>query len=109
MKNGFVVFGDSPDEARLVKCGLRLIMKKAVVVQGPIAGGKVSQEAFESEAGKVYDLEVGVDLASGQVTMKIGRTTVTAKLAEPPARISWVGCGALGAAVDFAGVEVATE
>ena len=106
LKNGFLVFGDSPDDASLVKCGLRFAQKKAVIVEGPLAGGKTAAEALEVEAGKVYDIDVTVDLASGQVTMKAGGVTVTTVLERRPANISYVGYGASDAAADFSAVEV---
>ncbi|MHB1033068.1 MAG: outer membrane protein assembly factor BamB family protein [Pirellulales bacterium] len=109
LKNGFLVFGDAPDDARLVKCGLRFAMKKAVVVQGPFKGGKVSQQDFESDEAKVYDLTVSVDLDSGQVTLDTGAATVTAKLDPLPASITHVGYAALNAAADFGPIEVLSK
>ena len=46
LKNGFLVFGDTTEEAKLVKCGLRLAMKKAMIVQGAAASkGKTTDQA----------------------------------------------------------------
>jgi hypothetical protein len=104
LKNGFVVFGDGPQEADLVKCGLRLAMKKAVIVQGPIAGGQVAAQPFEAELDKAYPIEITVDTASGAVTMRSGQTTVTAQLVKPLARISTVGFCTLNSAADFSSV-----
>ena len=109
LKNGFLVFGDGPDDDSLVKCGLRAAMKKAVIVEGPLTGGKTAEEALAIEAGKVYDIGVTVDLASGQVTMKVGGVTVTATLTRKPANISYVGYGASDAAADFSAVEVSGQ
>jgi hypothetical protein len=109
LKNGFLVFGDGPDDDSLVKCGLRAAMKKAVIVEGPLTGGKTAEEALAIEAGKVYDIDVTVDLASGQVTMKVGGVTVTATLTRKPANISYVGYGASDAAADFSAVEVSGQ
>ena len=66
-------------------------MKKAVIVEGPFSDGKVSQEAFDPDETKVYDLTVSIDLVSGQVTLKAGGETVTAKLEHPPAALTHVG------------------
>jgi outer membrane protein assembly factor BamB len=106
LKNGFLVFGDSPEDAALVKCGLRSAMKKAVIVEGPLAGGTSAAEALDIDNAKTYDIDVTVDLASGQVTMKVGGATVTATLARRPANVSYVGYGASDAAADFSAVEV---
>ncbi len=109
LKNGFLVFGDGADDARLVKCGLRFAMKKAVVVQGPFNGGKVAQNDFAGDEAKVYDLTVSVDLATGQVTLDTGGTSVTAKLDPLPASITHIGYAALNAAVDFGPIELSAK
>jgi len=109
IKNGFLVFGDRPEEAALVKCGLRFLMKRAFIVEGPLEGGKAAQQSFEADQAKVHEIDVTVDLPSGRVTMKTGQTTVTATLEHPQAAISYVGFGALNAAADFAPIEVSAR
>ncbi|MCX5682278.1 MAG: hypothetical protein NT049_01155, partial [Planctomycetota bacterium] len=109
LKNAFLVFGDSPEDAALVKCGLRSAMKKAMIVEGPLAGGTTTAETLDIDPAKTYEIDVTVDLASGQVTMKTGGVTVTAVLARRPASISYVGCGAVDAAADFSAVEVSSR
>jgi outer membrane protein assembly factor BamB len=109
MRNGFLVFGDTPDEAALVKCGLRFAMKSAVIVQGPINGGKAVAEKFEMDPERVYDIAVTLDLVGGQVTMKTGGHTVSAKLAQPPKSISYIGYCALNAVTDFSPISVSGE
>jgi hypothetical protein len=106
LKNGFLVFGNAPEEAGLIKCGLRIATKKAVIVQGPLEGGKVADQPFGGDQSTVHEIEVTVDAASGQVTMKVGKATVTAKLEPPLPSIALVGVGALNAAVDFSPIEV---
>jgi len=106
IKNGFLVFGDRPEEAALVKCGVRFMMKKAFIIEGPLEGGKAAQQPFAGDVAKVHEIDVTVDLTVGQVTMRVGQTTVTATLAHPPAAVSYVGFGALNAANDFSPIEV---
>jgi hypothetical protein len=106
LRNGFLVFGDSTEEAQLIKCGLRLAMKKAVVVQGPLQGGKVAQQSVQADDTKTYEIEVLIDLPARQVTMKAADAVVTTTLANPPARISYVGYGALNGGADFTAVEI---
>jgi hypothetical protein len=108
-KNGFLVFGDRPEEAALVKCGLRFLMKKAMIVEGPLEGGKAVQESCAADAAKVHEIDVTVDVPAGRVTMKTGATMVTATLAHRPAAISYVGFGALKAAADFSPIEVSSR
>lgn len=108
IKNGFLVFGDRPEDAGLVKCGLRFLMKKALIIEGPLEGGKATQKACDADQAKVHQLDVTVELPSGHVTMKVGGTTVTATLARPPAAVSYVGFAALNAANDFSPIEVSS-
>ncbi|MCY2987290.1 MAG: PQQ-binding-like beta-propeller repeat protein, partial [Planctomycetota bacterium] len=106
LKNGFLVFGDAPEEARLVKCGLRFLMGKAVIIQGSINGGKVTEKDLELDESKVYEIRVTVDLVAGQVTMRIDGTTLTATLEQRLENISWVGYETLNAATDFSPLEI---
>ena len=106
LRNGFLVFGHAPEEAGLVKCGLRFLMGKAVIVEGAISSGKVADKALYLDLAKTYELDVTVDLASGQVTMKTNGATLTAKLDHPPASISYVGYETLNAATDFSPIQV---
>jgi outer membrane protein assembly factor BamB len=107
LKNGFVVFGESPDEATLVKCGLRYAMKKAVIVQGPLSGDKVAAQPFEPDESRVYDLAITVDVSSGAVTLQAAGTTVTATLDRPPSKIAWIGYAVLNAAAEFSPIDSA--
>jgi outer membrane protein assembly factor BamB len=105
LKNGFLVFGDAAEDAALVKCGLRIAAGKAVIVQGAMAGGKVADAATQADAAVPQEIDVAVDLATGQITMKAGAATVTAKWESPPKEITHVGYGVLDATVDFTAVE----
>ncbi|NUQ64696.1 MAG: PQQ-binding-like beta-propeller repeat protein [Pirellulales bacterium] len=109
LKNGFLLFGDGPEDAALVKCGLRYAMSKAVVIQGAFSGGKTSAETFEPREEKTYELDVTVDLAAGQVAMHVDMTTITATLDRPMQAISHVGYGVLDAAMDFGPIEVSVQ
>ena len=105
IKNAFLVFGDGPNDARLVKCGLRYLLEKAVIVEGPMSDKVTAQESFDAAQSKVYDVEASIDLGSGHVTMKAGLTTVAATLKEPPLRITHVGYGVLRSAAEFGEVK----
>ena len=107
IRNAFLVFGDTPDEASLVKCGLRYQLERAVIVEGPMSGGTTAQESFDANQTKIYDVELSVDLGSGQVTMKADQASVATKLNTPPARISYVGFGVLKSAAEFSEVAAA--
>ena len=106
LQNCFLVFGDGTDDAQLVKCGLRYAMQKAMIVEGPMAGGKAASAAFAAEEGPLYDVLVTIDLGAGKVTMKVGQLTVTHTLKKPPARITHVGFGVVDAAAEFSPIQI---
>ncbi len=101
LKNAFLVFGEGPEEAQLVKCGIRYAMRQAMIVEGPLSGGKTTPKTFEPDESRLYDLRVTVDLASGEVSMALGDLRISAKLQRPPKNIAFVGCGAIDSAVEF--------
>lgn len=101
LKNAFLLFGDSPEEARLVKCGIRYAMRQAMIVEGPLSGGKTTPKTFEPDESLVYDLQATVDLNTGEVLMTLGEVRVAAKLEKPPKAIAFLGCGALNSAMEF--------
>jgi hypothetical protein len=109
LKNGFLVFGDRADDASLVKCGLRMALKKAVITQGASSGSKTAEQPLEIEADKTYEVRVTVDLASGEVAMQVGETTVKAKLDPVPQRVSFVGYGTISAVTEFSAYEIQAE
>ncbi|MFA6561286.1 MAG: PQQ-binding-like beta-propeller repeat protein [Verrucomicrobiia bacterium] len=105
LRNGYLAFGDSADESKLVKCGLRVAMKTAAIIQGPLSKNKGATTAYEIDAEKPHELVVTMDQASGVVTFKSGKATVTAKLAKPMQSITHVGYCTNHATVDFSPVE----
>ncbi len=107
LRNGFLVFGETADESGLVKCGLRFLMGKAVIIQGPFTGGTTADKEIELDEAKEYEIQVTADLKAGQVTMQVAGATVTAKLDPCPASVSYVGYAVLNAAADFSAVETA--
>jgi hypothetical protein len=109
IENGFLVFGQTPDPATLVQCGLRAIMKKAIVGQGSIGGAAAQSQEADIDSDKVQEIVVSVDLDSGEVTMTTGETTVRTKLSQPLENISYVGYGVMSAVTDFSVVEVSAR
>jgi len=106
LKNGYLAFGDSTEEARLVKCGLRVKMETAAIIQGPLTKNKGATTPRVTDPQQPHELTVTVDLASGNVTFKSGKATVTAKLEQPMKSITHIGYCVNNATVDFSPIEV---
>ena len=107
--NGFLVFGQTPELAGLVQCGLRAAMKKVFVAQGPINGPKAQSQQADINKAEVQEIGVSVDLDSGQVVMTAGPTTVSMTLPKRLENITYVGYGAINAVTDFSPVETSTR
>ena len=103
--NGYLAFGESANEAQLVKCGLRMKMTTAAIIQGPLAAGGGETTPCETAIGKQYELIVTVDLAAGSVTFQGGGATVNAKLERPMKSITHVGYCLKGTIADFSPIE----
>lgn len=106
LKNAFLLFGDRPEEARLVKCGIRYALRQAMIVEGALAGGKTTSKAFDPDESRIYDLHVVFDPESGEVSMTLGDVQLSVTLQRPPKNIAFVGCGALNSAIEFSMPEV---
>jgi len=104
--NGYLVFGDKPNEPDLVKCGLRQKMGTAAIIQGPPAANEGATTPCVTAYDKQYELAVTVDLTTGSVTFRGGGATVSAKLDRPMQRISHVGYCLKGTIVDFSPIVV---
>jgi hypothetical protein len=109
LRNGFLVFGDAPEDARLVKCGLRFGQKRAVIVEGKLSDGKTAETKVPLDESKVYEIQLSVDLASARVTMKIDGATAAATLDRRPRGAFYVGYAVVNAATDFSPVEISKE
>jgi outer membrane protein assembly factor BamB len=104
--NGYLAFGDSAQEAELVKCGLRHKMGTAAILQGSLAANQGATTPCETEYDTQYELTVTVDLESGNVTFQGGGVTVSAKLDRPMQSITHVGYCLKETIVDFSPIEV---
>ena len=103
--NGFVAFGDGPKDDQLVKCGIRLYAQSALIIQGPLKGGKTTGKKLAVNRNKVQNLTVAVDLDSQKVTFTTGKVTVEAKLARRIEAITHIGYSVDSAITDFSAIE----
>ena len=105
--NGFLVFGDSPDEDKLVHCGYRISGKSLSITQGATSakGNSVSKKA-DLKANEITELTVTVDLAAQQVTLTGRGETVTCPLARRLDRIEWIGCAVQSVISEFSAIDI---
>jgi len=107
--NGFIAFGDSPKEARLVKCGVRIRAKTAHIIQGPFRELKGKAVPLDIKGDETFELDVAVDLAAQKVVFKVLGKTLEAKLERPLKAITYVGLCIDNALVDATPVEAKGE
>jgi hypothetical protein len=108
--NGFLVFGDSSDEAKLIKCGYRISGQAIEIAQGPMAGkGKRASKKAGLKANHVTELTIVADLAAQKVTLTAGGQTVEMPLAGRLDSIQWTGYCVSTVTSDFSEIEMSGE
>jgi hypothetical protein len=106
-RNGFLVFGDRPDVAELVQCGLYLGGQRLYSIRRPASAGAGDiAEALDADTNQVFDLVVTYDPATRKVTMTVGVKTVEAFLSRPLGPIAYVGYSASNTVTAFSEVQV---
>ena len=106
LRNGYLAFGAGTDEAELIKCGVRVQPQRAIIVHGPLLGGKGKGTGIKAASGEVIDMSVTVDLEAGKVAYAVKGSTVEVTLTDPPKAVTHVGYVMENALVDFAPIEV---
>ncbi|MFZ5831101.1 MAG: PQQ-binding-like beta-propeller repeat protein, partial [Planctomycetota bacterium] len=107
--NAFLAFGESPEDAQLIKCGLRSSGSRCYIIEGPLATGKQHAEPITPKLNEPIDVTVKVDLASGQVVLEMLGKRLEAKLSRPPRAIRHVGYALTSVSSEFGPVEIAGE
>ncbi len=107
--NAFLAFGEGPRDEQLVKCGFRARNKSALIVQGPLSGGKSVIGKVDVSAGETIDVTVRVDLVAGKVAFTAKGRTVEAALVRPLKGITHVGYCVDNATADFSPIEMTGE
>ena len=107
--NGFIAFGDGPKDEQLVKCGVRIHAKRALIVQGLLKGGKQTGSPVKVDRSDLIDVRVIVDIGAQKVTLTAKGVTVEAPLARKLEAITHAGYCVDGACTDFAPLEITGE
>jgi hypothetical protein len=104
--NAFLVFGDAPEDGKLIKCGFRISGKQLYVVQGPLSGGRSVHKPVDVKANEVAELDVVVDLEAQRASVTMLGETVEAPLEKPLDAITWVGCCLTSVTSEFSPIEM---
>ena len=107
-RNGYLAFGDSPEDARLIKCGVRLRTPRAAIVQGPLLKGVSKGAKITAPGDKGVEFLVTVDLKTQKIVYMANGVTVETRIQRPLKSITHVGYVIDSALVDFAPVRVQT-
>jgi len=108
--NAFLVFGDAPEEGKLVKCGFRISGKVLCITQASLAAKtRSTSERADLKANDVTDLDVVVDLVGQKVTLSARGRSVEAPLERRLDGITWVGCCVQSVTADFGPIEVSGQ
>ncbi|MBI5686233.1 MAG: PQQ-binding-like beta-propeller repeat protein [Verrucomicrobia bacterium] len=107
--NGFIAFGNGPQDAALIKCGFRISGKCLSIVQGPLSGARAASKKAGLKSNEVMEMEVGVDLATQKFKLTIQGETLEAPLAQKLDAITWAGVCLTSVTTDFGALEIAGE
>lgn len=99
--NGFFVLGDGAKDEQLIKCGLQFVQGNLRIIQGITSAQKGESEKCEGDVDGVLDLSVTFDPEAQTIALKVGKQTVTAKLAKPLKQITHTGFANWNAVTDF--------
>jgi hypothetical protein len=107
LRNGYLAFGNSTKEAKLVKCGVRLQPQTAAIIQGELTGvGKAVSAKVDAPEEKGLEAVVTVDLTAQEVTFVANGVTLKAKLKSPLRAITHVGYVMDSALIDVMPVKI---
>jgi hypothetical protein len=105
LRNGYLAFGNSTQEAELVKCGVRLKTQAAAVIQGPF-GGNGQTAKVDAPDDKGLEATVTVDLAAQTVTYIANGVKLEAPLKSPLSAITYLGYVIDSAMIDVSPIEI---
>jgi hypothetical protein len=104
--NGFLVFGDGPDDAKLIKCGLRNAGQQGMIVQGPLLEGDSTGRPVVCRTNEEIELVVHVDLDVQTVQLDLLGQSITADLPRPLREISYLGYAVHSVACEFGPIQM---
>ncbi|MCC6881122.1 MAG: PQQ-binding-like beta-propeller repeat protein [Verrucomicrobiales bacterium] len=104
-QNGFLVFGDGPEDTSLVKCGFQFVQGMARILEGPTAQQKGAKVKVAGAKDHVIELDVEVDLSKQVVIIHADGQTLASPLKRTIGSVTHVGFGVWNAVTDFSAIE----
>jgi arylsulfatase A-like enzyme len=105
-RNGFLVFGDSADPAKIVKCGLYLGGRRFCVIEDAGTGNVAPvQVPLKADANQVFSLEVTADPDEGLVILRAGDLELKTTLSRKFGPVSYAGYCASHTVTAFSEIE----
>jgi len=91
-----------------VKCGLYLGGRRYIsIVEGPLGGGKRTEQPLTLDPTGLFELKVTTDLAAGKVVLTVNGKSITAALGRPLRAITHYGYCAMNTVTAFGPIEIA--
>ena len=109
LSNGYLVFGDGPDEASLVHCGAQLRIQRARIIQGTLSKGRGEAADVKAPEAKGLAIKVTVDLDKQTVSYTGNDATLEAKLVRPMKAITHIGYSMNRSVIDFGPIQIERE
>jgi hypothetical protein len=108
LRNGYLAFGGGPQEAELVKCGIRFRNQAAAIIQGALAGEKTVSKSAQVDAPDDQGLEavVTVDLDARKITYTANGVKIETPLQTPLSAITHLGYVLDSGLIDAAPIEI---
>ena len=111
MGNAFLVFGNAPDNDKLMSCGFRISGQALYLSQPPFPGGKTVTKKVKVDlvANQVLDMVVHLDPTAKTMAFTMNETTLETELRPDAGPIGWVGYAVSGVDAEFSPLQAEGE
>lgn len=104
VRNGAIVFGENSKKM----ANAAILMGAGVIDLHGAFIDKV-QKAYKADAGKVFDVELTINIKEGTVVWKVDNNEITAKMTSKLASIDYIGYNAWSTKTEFSGLEISGD
>jgi len=104
VRNGMIVFGENPSKT----ASASVLMGAGTVGIKGLFIDKVEKK-YKLDPGKVFDIELTVNLKEAKVSLKVDGNELTAKMKGKPASINYIGYGAWSTKTEFSELQISGD